>query len=96
MRSCARERGLLTRENPNLLKPRPGSEPRLSVSDIECCESESEKPGGGASCGGGAPSDPGAGHTLGRLGHGSDGGGGGTPLYTWTSFRPCRKNSLTV
>ena len=38
-------RGLLTLENPNLLNV-PGSEPRLSVSDMEW--SLSEKPGGGA------------------------------------------------
>ena len=73
--------GLLTRENPNLLNcPGPGSDPRLSVSDMEW--SESENPGGGASA-----RDEGEGHTLGTD-TGSDGGGGGTPPNTCTSFRP--------
>ena len=78
--SCltAKDLGLLTLENPNLWKLL-GSEPRLSVSESEC--SESEKPGGGARA-------RGAGQTEGRE-HGSDGGGGGTPPYTSTSLRPC-------
>ena len=69
---AARECCLDTRENPNLLKD-PGSEVRLSLSSD--MESESEKPGGG-------------GHTGGVMADWSDGGGGGTPPYIWTSFRP--------
>ena len=44
---------MLTRDTPNLWKGF-GSEPRLSVSDMEC--SESENPGGGARARGGTTS----------------------------------------
>ena len=73
--------GLLTLEKPNLLNC-PGSDPRLSVSDMEW--SESENPGGGAR----AMDTPGEGQTVGTD-TGSEGGGGGTPPNTWTSFKPC-------
>ena len=89
--SCltAKDLGLLTLENPNLWKLF-GSEPRLSVSEREC--SESEKPGGGARARGrfsGPEAGAGAGHTVGREAGWADGGGGGTPPYISTSFRPC-------
>ena len=88
--ATASDRGLLTLENPNLWKL-VGSEPRLSVSEREC--SESEKPGGGASARGrfsGPGAGAGAGHTEGRQEVWADGGGGGgTPPNISTSFRPC-------
>ena len=62
--ATASDRGLLTRENPNLWKLF-GSEPRLSVSEREC--SESEKPGGGARARGRlSGAEAGAGQTEGR------------------------------
>ena len=89
--ATANDRGLLTLENPNLWKLF-GSEPRLSVSEREC--SESEKPGGGARARGmlsgpEAGAGAGAGHTEGREAGWAEGGGGGTPPYISTSFRPC-------
>ena len=83
---------MLTLENPNLWKLF-GSEPRLSVSESsECSEcSESEKPGGGARARGRlSGAGAGAGQTEGREdGWAEEGGGGGTPPYISTSFRPC-------